>query len=105
MSIVKLDGNNFEIETMNSSKPVLVDFWANWCGPCKMLAPILEEVASEVENVKVCKLDIDEERELALKYDIMSIPTMLVFKDGKVVDTMVGLVRKDEIIKMLEKHK
>ena len=85
MAVIKLTAQNFEQEVVNSEKPVLVDFYADWCGPCKMMAPVVEEIAEEKEDAKVCKLNIDEEMEIAQKYGVMSIPTLMVFKDGKVV--------------------
>ena len=84
MAVIKLTAQNFEQEVVNSEKPVLVDFYADWCGPCKMMAPVVEEIAEEKEDAKVCKLNIDEEMEIAQKYGVMSIPTLMVFKDGKV---------------------
>lgn len=102
MSIIKVNEENFEKEVLQSDKTVLVDFFANWCGPCKMLSPIVDEVANEVSDVKVCKVDIDEARNLAIKYDIMSIPTLLVFKNGNVVNSSLGLVSKDKIIELIK---
>ena len=102
MSIIKVNEENFEKEVLQSDKTVLVDFFANWCGPCKMLSPIVDEVAEEVSDVKVCKVDIDEARNLAIKYDIMSIPTLLVFKNGNVVNSSLGLVSKDKILDIIK---
>lgn len=99
MSIIKLNGENFEKEVIQSEKTVLVDFYADWCGPCKMLSPIIEEIANEVrEKVKICKLNVDEGQDLAIKYDVMSIPTIIIFKDGKVDNRLVGLRDKSEIL-------
>ena len=93
---------NFEQEVLKSELPVLVDFWAGWCGPCMMLAPVVEEIAHEYEGkVKVCKINVDEQGELAQKFGIMSIPTVLVFKDGKVTKQSVGLVPKEKLTELL----
>lgn len=102
MSVIKVNSNNFEKEVLQSQKTVLVDFYANWCGPCKMLSPIVDEVAEEVVDVKVCKIDIDESRDLALKYDIMSIPTLLVFKNGNVVNNSLGFIKKEKIFDLIK---
>lgn len=96
-------GKSFEAEVLNSSSPVLVDFWAPWCGPCKMLGPVIDQVAAEVSNVKVCKVNVDDEQELAQRYGVMSIPTLILFKNGEVADTSVGLRPKDAIIAMIGK--
>ena len=83
MSVIKIDKNNFQSEVMNSEKPVLVDFWAPWCGPCRMVAPVVEEIAGERSDIKVCKVNVDEQPELAGQFGIMSIPTLMVIKNGK----------------------
>lgn len=105
MSEVILNDQNFESEILKSSVPALVDFWAPWCGPCKMMGPIVEEVAREMEgkSVKVAKLNVDEAAATAEKYNVMSIPTFKIFKGGEVVDEFVGVQTKEEIIKRLEK--
>lgn len=101
MSVLHVNQESFEKIIHDSSKPVLVDFWATWCGPCRMLAPVLEEVARERQDITVCKVDVDEERELALEYGISSIPTLLVFKDGKVVKKSIGVISKEEMLALL----
>lgn len=102
MSVVTVTKNNFEEEVLKSDKPVLVDFWAPWCGPCRMVHPILEEIASEEKGVKVCKVNVDEENELAGKYGIMSIPTIMVFKDGKLAKTSVGAKPKSALLDLVK---
>lgn len=103
MSVLKITSNNFEEEVIKSDKPVLVDFWASWCMPCKMMSKTVEEIANDMgEKVKVCKINIDEEQELAVRYGVMSIPTFLVFKNGKVSDMTVGVQEKENITKLLK---
>lgn len=101
MSIITITKDNFENEVIKSDKPVLIDFWASWCGPCRMLSPVVDEVANEVTSAKVCKINVDEEPELASAFQVMSIPTLAVVKDGKVVGTAVGVKPKSAIISML----
>lgn len=101
MAVIELTAENFEGEILNSDKPVLVDFWASWCGPCKMLSPLVEEIAEENDSVKVCKVNVDDEDELAEKFEVSGIPTLLVFKDGKVVNQSVGFITKDKILALL----
>ncbi len=103
MASVKITKQNFENEVLNSKEPVLLDFWASWCGPCRMVSPTIEEIAKETEGVKVGKINVDEESELAAKYSIMSIPTIMVLKDGKVSATAVGVRPKNDYLKMLDK--
>ena len=95
--------NNFEQEVLQSDKPVLIDFWASWCGPCRMQTPVIEELSKELSDVKVGKINVDEDASLAAKYNIMSIPTLMVVKDGKVVNTAVGLQSKAALLHMLGK--
>ncbi|MBQ6052897.1 MAG: thioredoxin [Clostridia bacterium] len=101
MSHTVITAANFEEEVIKSEKTVLVDFWATWCGPCRMLAPVIEEISEERTDIKVCKVDVDEEPELAAEYGIQSIPTLIVFKDGKAINKSIGVRPKDDIIAML----
>ena len=101
MAEVIITNNNFDEEVMKSDKPVLIDFWAPWCGPCKMLGPIISEIAQEHPEIKVCKVNVDEEMELAAKYHVASIPTLILMKDGAILETSVGLLPKAKIIEMV----
>lgn len=103
MAAVNVTKASFDSEVLKSDKPVLIDFWASWCGPCRMVSPIVDEIAAEVPDVKVCKVNVDEETELAQLFHISSIPTLVVMKQGKVVDTSVGAVPKNSILKMIGK--
>ena len=100
--ITNITKDNFEAEVLQSEKPVLVDFWATWCGPCKMIAPEVEQVAMERDDIKVCKVNVDEEGELSIRYGVMSIPTLLIFQNGEVVTTAIGYRKKDEILDLLK---
>lgn len=103
MEILHLTKDNFD-ETINGGKTVMVDFWASWCGPCRMLAPILEEVAGEMtdENIVIAKVDVDKEQELAERFQVMTIPTVLVFRKGKAQEKSVGLVDKEKLMSMIK---
>lgn len=103
MSVVTLTSGNFEEEVVECEKRVLVDFWAVWCGPCRMMSPVVDEIADEEEDVKVCKVNVDEEPELAARFGIMSIPTLLVFDNGEVVGKSVGAVPKENVLALLGK--
>ncbi len=101
MSAININKNNFQQEVINSDKPVLLDFWAPWCGPCRMVGPILEEIAGERSDIKVAKVNVDEEMELAAQFGVMSIPMLVVMKDGKIVNQSVGARPKSQILAML----
>ena len=106
MSVIKITSKNFEEEVSKSELPVLLDFWASWCGPCRMVSPIVDEVANELEGkAKVGKINVDEEQELAQAFSIMSIPTLVVINNGKLVNQLVGVRSKQEIIEIIEKSK
>ncbi len=105
MSLVHLTDKNFETEVMKAQLPVLVDFWAEWCGPCRMIGPIVEEMAKEYSGkLKVAKLNVDEAQDLAIKYGVMSIPTLIVFKGGKPIDQVVGAMDKEQLVNRLKKN-
>ena len=101
MSAININKNNFENEVLNSDKTVLLDFWASWCAPCRMVVPIVEEIAGERRDIKVGKINVDEEPELANKFSIMSIPTLVVMKNGKIVQQVSGARPKNSILEML----
>jgi len=101
MSAININKNNFQNEVMNSDKPVLLDFWAPWCGPCRMVVPIVEQIAQERSDIRVCKINVDEETELANQFRIMSIPTLMVMDHGKVVSKAAGARSKAGILDML----
>lgn len=101
MSVLNITLENFEQEVMKSDKPVLLDFWATWCGPCRMVSPVIDEIAEERSDIKVGKINVDEQMELAAKYGVMSIPTLMVIKNGKVSNQSVGAIPKASILAML----
>ena len=101
MSAININKNSFQEEVLQSDKPVLVDFWAPWCGPCRMVVPIVEEIAGERSDIKVAKINVDEEQELAEQFQIMTIPTLMVFKNGQVVNQTSGARPKNQILSML----
>ena len=102
MKPITITDDNFEAEVAKSDKPVLIDFWATWCGPCRMIAPIVEELAVEYDGkAKIGKVDVDENQQIAIKFGVRSIPTLLIFKDGKLKDTIIGAVPKSQIVNKL----
>ncbi len=102
MEVLEVTSKNFEQEVLKSEKTVLIDFYATWCGPCKMLSPIVEEIAEENEDIKVVKIDIDKEQDIAVEYEIMSIPTLVVIKDGQEVNRSVGVIGKSDILELVK---
>ena len=102
MNIMKVSDENFEQEVLNSNIPVLVDFYADWCGPCKMLSPVVDEVAKENDDIKVVKVNVDESQNTAIKYQVMSIPTLVVIKNGNEVNRSVGLIDKQEVLNLVK---
>ena len=105
MGALHVDEKNFEAEVLKSATPVLVDFWAEWCGPCKMIAPVIDQLAMELQGkIKMTKVNVDEVPQLAGQFNVMSIPTLLIFKDGKAVDQIVGALPKDRLLAKLSPH-
>ena len=101
MSAINITKNNFQSEVLNSEKPVLLDFWASWCGPCRRVSPIVDEIADERGDLKVGKINVDEQPELAAQFDVMTIPTLIVIKDGKIMSRSSGVIPKQEILDRL----
>ena len=101
MSALKITRENFRKEVLESNKPVLVDFWASWCRPCQMVSPLIDEIAEENEDIKVCKINVDEEIELAAQFQVMSIPTLAVFKNGQLVNKSLGAKPKAQILELV----
>lgn len=105
MSIAQITDASFEAEVLNSDIPVLVDFWATWCGPCKMIAPILDQLAGELEGkVKICKIDVDTNKEMAAKYNVRGVPTLMMFKDGNLEASKVGALSKPQLTQFVEEN-
>lgn len=101
MNVLKITNKNFEEEVLNSNKPVIIDFYADWCGPCKMMSPIIDNIAEENSDIKVGKVNVDEAQDIAIKYNIMSIPTIIIFKEGKEYKKFVGVTSKENILSSL----
>lgn len=102
MAVLTISKENYEQEVLNSKDPVIIDFWATWCGPCRMMSPIIDEIAEENTNIKVGKVNVDEEQSLAMQFNVMSIPTIVAIKNGKVVGTTVGVATKEKVLEMLK---
>lgn len=102
MSVITITKENFEAEVLKSTKPVLLDFWASWCGPCRMVSPVVDEIAAENADIKVGKVNVDEQHELAANFNVMSIPTLLAIKGGKVVKKAVGAMPKQQILNLVK---
>ncbi len=101
MAVIEITRDNYEAEVLQSDKPVLIDFWAAWCGPCQMLSPVVDEIADEREDIKVCKVNVDQNEYLAMEFRVMSIPMLVVMKDGVETNRSIGVITKDEILGLL----
>lgn len=102
MAVLHVNKDNFQQEVLESSKPVLLDFWAAWCMPCRMLSPILDEIAEETDEFKICKINVDEEGDLAMQFKVMSIPTLVVMKNGEEVNRSLGVIPKDDVLDLMK---
>ena len=100
--VINVTSKTFEDEVLKSDKPVLVDFWASWCGPCKMVSPLVDELAEEHSEYKFCKINVDDETPLAVKFNVMSIPTLMVFKNGEIAKQSIGAIPKEQILKLFD---
>jgi len=100
--VTTVTNDTFKTEVLDSEKTVLVDFWAAWCGPCRMLSPVIDEIAQERNDIKVCKVNIDEASDLASKYGVMSVPTLIIFNNGEIINQLIGAVPKDQIIGLID---
>ncbi len=103
MAIIKVAKDYFEQEVLKAKQPIILDFWAAWCGPCQVLMPVMEEIAQEERQIKICKINVDEEPELARRYEIQTIPTLVYIKEGEIVDRMSGVRSKGEIVEIIER--
>ncbi len=102
MAVVHVTKDTFQSEVVESTKPVLIDFWASWCAPCRMLSPILDEIAEETDEFKICKINVDEEGDLAMQFKVMSIPTLVVMKNGEEVNRSLGVIPKDDVLDLMK---
>ena len=102
MAVIAITNDTFELQVLKAEKPVLLDFWAQWCGPCRLLSPVVDEVAAEREDILVGKVNVDEEPELAERFQIMSIPTLILFRNGQIVNTAVGAMPKEDVLALLD---
>ncbi len=101
MAVIEITKQNYEAEVMQSDKPVLIDFWASWCGPCQMLSPVVDEIGEEKSDIKVCKVNVDEQQDLAMQFRVMSIPMLVVMKNGQETNRSIGVISKEEILELL----